>query len=241
MSDRKYLISSEEWDFSKCPKEELEECWWYEFKRELPHAHQVITKWRQICKKQTFDEFLKLAHMTHGHLYGFYEYLRLAMLISPESEHLYAFCSEWPKHPFLSIPDAERSRRLKQLSSKAESLAAQLTPTEPNLLDSMQSVMGLRQNVEFQINWQKSDRELLSFFAAWLVTHRPYKKKINTSIRRLQAGLKALGVLRILKVCNNDWEKIKNGDWLGDSHLPRAQAEWIKARARAEKIIENIS
>ena len=107
-------LSQFEWNFSTCPVWELEECWYYEFKRESPLVRKRVVDWRKSCDPPTFDEFLKLAQ---------------AMLMPPERGHLYAFCPEWPSYPYLDIPPAERKRRFSQLfRNETESLAAELEP-----------------------------------------------------------------------------------------------------------------
>jgi hypothetical protein len=107
-------LSRFEWDFSTCPAWELEECWYYEFKRESPVVRLIIVDWRKNCDPPTFGLFLHLAQM---------------MLIPPERKHLYAFCPEWPSCPYLSIPPAERKRRFSQsFRNETESLAAELEP-----------------------------------------------------------------------------------------------------------------
>jgi hypothetical protein len=237
MSDSGYQLSPKEWDFSNCPKEELEECWWYEFKRQLPHERQIIINWRQTCVEQTFDGFFKLHRM---------------MLMPPAPGHVYALCPEWPKYPFLSIPSDERARRLKQFfPDRTKSLADQLTPwpAEPTLYGLIQEFEGKRERPSARSQgddilprvWHKSNQEIVSFIKAWLATHRPDKTQIDTSIRRLKTDLKALGVRRIWEFCNYDWGKIYDGNWVGDKRLPRQQGEWSKAIARAEKVIRNLS
>jgi hypothetical protein len=219
----------EEWDFSDCPNQELTECWLYEYKRESPHAHQVILNWRQTCKVKTFDEFLWLVRTT---------------LTTIQYERLYALCPEWPAHPFLSIiPPAERTRRLKLLfPDEAKSRAAQSTPPPPMpgelplaVVNFIQELLGLEkelQDVTFRIRWQKSDRENLSYVAAWLKIERRCKAKSNVSNRSLRADLKALGAYRILKATG--------GDWRNASPIYVEHGEWIKADARAKSIIARI-
>jgi hypothetical protein len=226
MSDLGHQLARKKWDFSTCPKQELEQCWWYEFKSEILHERRVITDWRQICVEQTFDGFFRLHRM---------------MLMPPAPGHVYALCPEWPKDPFLSIPSNERARRLKQLD-ETKSLADQLTlgPVEPSMYDLIQEFEGKKKRPSARSLgddilpriWHKSNQEIVSFSKAWLATYRPDKTKIDTSIRELRADLKALGALRILREYAWDWTP---------AALYKAQGEWTKAQTRAKKVIRNLS
>ena len=218
----------EEWDFSDCPDQELTECWWYEFKRESPHARQVILAWRQACNAKTFDEFLWLVRTT---------------LTTPKYGHLYPLCPEWPDHPFLSIPPAERKRRRERSGpNETESLAAQLTP-QPAMpgklslavVNLMLELLGQEKQIEevlLSIPWQRSDKEILRYFGSWLKINRKCKAKPNVSNRSLRADLKALGVHRILKATRGE---SKNAPELYVEHT-----EWIKADVRAKGLIKRI-
>ena len=224
-------LSQFEWNFSTCPVWELEECWYYEFKRESPLVRKRVVDWRKSCDPPTFDEFLKLAQ---------------AMLMPPERGHLYAFCPEWPSYPYLDIPPAERKRRFSQLfRNETESLAAELEPrpAPPGAL-SLQEVNFIlelggkkeriqEEDVTFRIRRSMADKEILRRVAAWLKVHRSYKASPNVSNRRIRADLKALGALRVLRTENGDWKKGPEIYW--------EHGEWIKGRKRAEAVIERMN
>ena len=220
----------EKWDFSKCPDEELADCWLYELKSESPYARQKIASWRQTCNAKTFDEFLYLARGTlNWAKYG---------------QQFYALCPEWPDAPYLSIPPAERKRRMKLLfPDETKSRAAELkfplaVPGELSRdeVDFILELLGEREPVKsFPLlrDWpHKSDREVLREVARWLKNNRKGKPKPNVSRRYLCADLKALGAHRILEATG--------GDWSNAPQIYRYQSEWIKAGARAKRLLRRI-
>jgi hypothetical protein len=220
----------EKWDFSKCPDEELMECWFYEFRCESPYARQEIASWRQTCNAGTFDKLLYLARGT--------------LTWAKYGQQFYALCPEWPDAPYLSISPAERKRRLKLLfPDETESRAAELkfplaVPGELSRaeVDFILELLGEREPVEsFPLlsDWQhKSDREVLREVARWLKNNRKGNPKPNVSRRYLCADLKALGSYRILKATGGDWRNAPEIYW--------DQREWMKAYARVKRLIERI-
>src|SRR5262245_47395148 len=195
-------LSRFDWDFSICLGWELDECWYYEFKRESPVVRQIVVVCRKVCEPPTFDRFLNLAQM---------------MLMPPERGHLYAFCPEWPSYPYLSIPSAERKRRFSQLfPNETESLAADLEPRPApsgdlplGVANFILKLAGMKEwiqqeDVTFRIRRSMAHKEILRRVAAWLKVHLPYKASANVSNRRLRADLKALGALRVLRIENGD-------------------------------------
>ncbi len=93
-----------EWDFSKCPIEELRDCYVYEFTRKLPDVRESVRNWRERHPGKEFDEWLSIAGkptlLNRPRLFGY---------------SLFNFCPEWPEKPFLSICAMERDRRRKLL------------------------------------------------------------------------------------------------------------------------------
>jgi hypothetical protein len=163
----------------------------------------------------------------------------LARLLSapPQDGHLHPLCPEWPRYPFLSISPAERRRRLALLFS--ETLADKLDPRQPEvrpecLIDFIRNghLIGgkirhhIAENVLLHIDWRASDRELLTWLAAWLKENRKHKNTPDLSARKLRADLKALAALRLFRTDNQK-----------GSTLFAEQGEWIKARKRALRIL----
>jgi hypothetical protein len=219
-------LSEVEWDFSTCSNWELEECWHYEHQRESPLARQVILNWRIALKTSTFDELLRSAH---------------SMLMPPVRGRFYALCPEWPNYPYLSISLAERKRRFRQLfPDPRNSLAAELEPTAAppgglslgalNFILAMSGRDPTQEDVTFRINWQMPDKEIMHRVKAWLKVHRRIRASMNVSKRFLRADLKALSAFRILRA---------NEDASRRHEIFSEQSEWIKARKRAQKNIQN--
>jgi hypothetical protein len=225
-----------EWEFTSCPRQEFTELREYEFRRESPRVHQVILAWRDRTGVNTFDELLWKSRHT-------------LTQIGPDPGHLYAFCPEWPRFPYLDIPQAERDRRLKALfgdKTELEVLAAQLEvrPTLPGQLSAealsfiseLQGEKRSSQKVNWELNYGRfSDREFHRQLDAHLKLHRTCKAKINVSDRSLQADLKALGAYRLLRAYGgtNNYSDIV-------PQLFIFQSEWIKAKRRVEGIIKSI-
>lgn len=219
-------------DFTSCPGQELTELHEYEFSRESPRIHGVILAWRDRTGVNTFDEFLWRCRHT-------------LTQIAPEPGHLYTLCPEWPAFPYLDIPQAERSRRFNLLfddNAELKTLAAQLKVQpalpgrlSPEALSLIRALLGEKsvENVDWQIDYRFSDRELHRRFDAHLKLHRSCKAKINVSDRSLRADLKALGAYRLLRAYRgNCWDVVPR--------LFTYQSEWIKAKRRAEKLIRSI-
>jgi hypothetical protein len=219
----------EKWDFTTCPDEELADCRLYEFKSQSPYARQEILAWRQTCNAETFDEFLYLARGT--------------LTWAKYGQQFYALWPEWPDAPYLSIPPDERKRRRDLFGPNTESRAAELTPlpavpgklSQP-AVDFMLELIDQSGPVEyptFRIPWKEiSDREIRRRFALWLKINRKCKAKPNVSHRHMRADLKALGAYRILKATG--------GEWRNAPPLYVEYSEWMKAAARAKKLIKRI-
>jgi len=88
-----------EWDFGQCPKEELHDCWMYEFMRECPHILESVRTWRAAHPGKRFDDWLPIAGQA-------------SRKDRPEAGgwEAFPFYPEWPRQPYLSIPQAERER-----------------------------------------------------------------------------------------------------------------------------------
>jgi len=161
----------------------------------------------------------------------------------PERGHIYALSSEWPTDPYLSVPIAERSRRLKLLvPDKISSLAVQLVPNPEianelllKTLNFLREPRGGQTTIKtIQIDLKVSARELKRRFDAYLKVHQGSKGRTNISNRVLRADLKALVAWRILRDNNGDWCHA------GEPFLFAEQSEWIEAQKRAERIIRSI-
>jgi hypothetical protein len=81
-----------EGEFSSCPKDELWQCWFYEFARELPDYHKRVKAWRTSKGAQTDSKLTELL------LFG----------------AVFLFMDEWPETPYLKIPAKKRGEYPKQ-------------------------------------------------------------------------------------------------------------------------------
>jgi hypothetical protein len=178
----------------------------------------MVLKWRNdYPQAKTFDDLFALARL---------------MRVRPQDGHLYALSPEWPRYPFLSIPSAERRRRLAILfPTEPESLADQLDPRQPEIwqvsyIDAIRGEYHIAENVPLHFDWDQSDRMLNACFNAWLKKNRKHKPTQDLSARVLRADLKALGAFRLMRI-----------DKHRDSTLFGSQSEWIKARKRALRIL----
>src|SRR5438105_12791355 len=89
-----------EWDFSSCPDDEVFECRAYEFARETA---AIVEDVRSLRKRVTpvFEDLVKALRK---------RITRTARLMA-----LFWYCPEFPDKPYLTIPIAERQRRLRTL------------------------------------------------------------------------------------------------------------------------------
>jgi hypothetical protein len=184
----------------------------------LKHTIQMVFKWRNdYPQAKTFDDFFALARL---------------MSVPSQDGHLYALSPEWPHYPFLSIPAAERKRRLAMLfPSEPEDFADKLDPRHPEIwqvsyIDAVRGEFHIAENVLLHFDHQQTDRMLNACFNAWVKKNRKHKPTQDLSARKLRADLKALGELRTPKH--------------KDSNLFRAQSERIKARRRALQILAKL-
>jgi hypothetical protein len=232
-TEQKCGLPDSEHDFTECPRRQLTELHKYEVGRESPRLQRIILAWRDQTGVNTFNELLWKCRHT-------------LTQIAPEPGHLYAFCPEWPRLPYLDIPQAERQRRFEELfgdKTELKALATQLEirpplPGElsPEALSFITELLGGNIHIrKMRINWGSSDRELRRQFDAYLKFHRPRKPKNNVSERSLRAELKALGAYRLLKAYGG----ISNYSNI----VPQIfifQSEWIKAQRRIERIIKSV-
>jgi hypothetical protein len=88
-----------EWDFSGCKKDELRDCYFYEWMRELPIVRKKVDFWRKAHRGSKFDDWKYIfSSLTHPNRPPVFSY------------ELFNFCPEWPEKPYLSIAAEERFR-----------------------------------------------------------------------------------------------------------------------------------
>ena len=233
---RKFTTSDlprEEWDFSSCPKDDLFECWAYEFARETA----VICKDVKALRKGVapiFDDLVKA--------------LRARISRTPRLMAVFWYCPEFPKKPYLSIPVYERQRRLQTLwpvGSAALVVKPKIVPPDAaRQLARGRLIYGSLELAIFEIDWTESDTYLTHAFSEWLKENRSAAVKISETrgaghwTRRWADDLKALGAKRLLKNARR-WEDA----YTQTLETTRAglyggrEEVWKRAAKRAESLI----
>jgi hypothetical protein len=100
--------------------------------------------------------------------------------------------------------------------------------------------------VALEIDWRRSDENMLQAFAAWLKESRPKHIKATTKAtvgagsrrRQIRADLKALGAFRLLReygACHRAYNATY--DAVGDKFLRSHDSAWSRAKRRAEHVM----
>ena len=255
---KKAAMPREEWDFSKCPKEQLYECYCYEFARESKSYRRHVDSFRANAgAAKTFDDFFaysqtwRQTHREDG---------------MPENLHpgcMFNFSPEFPDTPFLSIKEDERKRRL--------CIVRQLDRDGKDLLNDSANFQRIpwplvfsrgreyfttprknRKRVAFDINWSLSEAQLVEMFRDWVRKKREWEQRERSGVsvgenrggggpqRQYASRLKHLGALRLSRHTGNDWNEAAGISELDNKKsIYVNQSEWIRARQEAEKIIAN--
>jgi hypothetical protein len=252
----KRALPKEEWDFSTCPNDELFECWFYEFTRQIPAVRAAVLKWRG--KSATYEGLIARSG-------GQYKALLFAAT--------FHYQPEWPLKPYLSISASERQRRRRLLfpDSNQRAMGLSLNPSVAlyNLTESYglcQLTNQFRKSISahgrpfayrdgmddeppmgelalLEINWNSSDKQLLAAFREWLKIHRPKGTPVCPVLeggksypKQERADLKALGAYRLLRAAAGDLSRLSEQE-----QLYQEQAAWIKARTRAKERIADLT
>src|ERR1035437_1206789 len=85
-----------EWDFSGCGKDELRDCYFYEFCRENQAVRKWVNNWREKPPGKKFDDWKPFFNRLSG------------VKQHPFFGEMFTFSPEWPASPFLPIPAEER-------------------------------------------------------------------------------------------------------------------------------------
>jgi hypothetical protein len=236
-----------EWNFKNCPHEELQECFYYEFYREVPEVREWITKWRNDAVGTDFEALE--SSLTFDRMGELGSRLNLPDI------GWFCIYPEWPQKPFLSIPDTERRERRHRLDPDPASRSSwRLYPsTEATRLDfatAWERIVKVFENsgvwpgadveetaliAAFKIDWEHSDKQLSEAFDSWLKTHRPNtitQRKSKTGggsdLREMRTNLKALGAFRQHESQSQLESQYKD------------QSGWLKAARKAEAIIAGL-
>ena len=250
------VLKREEWDFSQCPDEHLEACYFYEFARESEKAKAAERVHREQIESAADEheaEWLRNCRMLH--VFNFHK-----------------SCPEFPDTPFLLIPTAERTNRIASLSNPTALRQANLsTIIRTHTADYSQSKTlkyrtgywegAVEEGViaAFYIDWNIALPNLAKSFRQWLEDNKPpgacvgVKNGGGSTPRQQQTSLKALGALRLL--CRMSWEEayLHSKESRKDRHATPCPlfsdyaSAWVKAQKagkeacrRVGRIIESL-
>jgi hypothetical protein len=198
-------VSRAEWDFGACPSDELFECRTYEFAR----ATAVVVEDVASLRKGVPPRFEDLVRA-----------LRERINRSFRVGAIFWYCPEFPDKPYLTIPIAERQRRLRTLWPGPASSAITLKPKiiPPDIGQRLARERLFYDSLElalFEIDWTETDTYLSDAFFNWLRENRPTGiKQFQTRgagnfQRKWSDDLKALGAKRLLEKMGS-WEHAFN-------------------------------
>jgi hypothetical protein len=236
-----------EWNFEHCPKKEIEQCWLYEFSREVDWLKAAVAKRRGPFTTK----------------YG--ATVRVDSLTSFARDTLYAFLlmPQWPNEPYLSVPREERRKWIfwTRLETKKEFLAYSLVPIDvPEGIEEklvactqnwgtqfvrrprVRSGDNLSELALIQIDWTRPDSDLIRAFKKFVKVFRPL---VPDSLRvrhtgrtapdsRMLQQLVQLGRFRLLRANGNNFKRaIETG------HLAGSDTSWYRARRAVEALLKN--
>jgi hypothetical protein len=240
-------IPEREWNFADCPKDEIEQCWLYEFSREIDWLKAAVAKRRapittKCGAKVQVDTLTRFARET---LYAF--------LLMPQ----------WPAQPYLSVPQKERCMWIEWtcLETEQEFLASSLVPPDvpegigEQLAACLQNVGGLRlrrprvrsennllELALVRIDWKLPDSHLIRAFEAFVKEFRPlvpdslpvrHTGKTAPDSKRLWQFIQ-LGRFRLLRANENNVKRARE-----TGHLAGSPDPWYRARKAVEALLKN--
>jgi hypothetical protein len=237
-------LPEREWNFEDCPKDEILDCWHYEFAREIGWLKDIVERRRGPIT-------LKTGHQTHiDTLTPFARSTRYSFLIRPD----------WPAQPYLSAPPEERQKWIDwtRLETDQEHSAKSLVPKEVpkgielELTESLRDRwLGPRARVRsednrfeltlLRIDWARSDSVLSQAFESYLKEFRPishpnvlHTGRTSPDSRRFRQ-LEKLGRFRLVRA-NNDSVALARAT----GHLVTSNANpWYEARKTVEELLRN--
>jgi hypothetical protein len=257
----------EEWNFTDLTDDQVEECWSYEFARQLPGLIKRIEEWRARAPKQDdlFEAYRKLAG---GHASPFIQIADQLFLIPSGSYYLFP---EWPKTAYLKIKPSKRRERIENLwKEEKRSLPSrpEIVPhpaeygldfstrdygwnedawerfTENLKKEILRSntLRTLRGNSDelmmFRISWDMSDKSILGLISKWLAANRPKEFAKLGSVGRSNPLPKRRKQLEQLGKYRIVQQN--KGTWSiewNGKELFSDQSQWIKCRKSVEGVI----
>ena len=240
----------EDWNFSTCCDDEVQDCFDYEFARESQEAISYIERGRAPARGETFEDLFRLFWEDRPQYVG---------ENTPPTLHarLFSACPEWPDKPYLSINRQERKRRLTVMggTSTAHTINSDLSNLSGlGMVNGYYELGGTIQSIEhewqwyagFEIDWRLSNEEMIKSFKDWLIDNRPLHIKpikdgkvgAGSPQRQMRSDLKALGAFRLLRK-HGTWLKAYNAsfDDAKKELLAHSPSAWTRAKQRAASLI----
>jgi len=217
--------------FQDCPPPEREICWWYEYAREGCRGAPVqLALFPDLQDNNLFPEWPREPYLT---IPAIEREQRLIQLQRGTLSHLRCL-NLMPAFSVPISPDVAKRYldgfRVFEFSEDGSELRQRHLWPIREINDACWIVL-------FRIDWRRSDSEILTDFAAWLKEYRPkaFPSKVGSKTaagsypRELQADLKALGALRLLRFYKH-WQHIPT-----EAEIYESQAGWMTAQQKAEK------
>jgi hypothetical protein len=201
-------LPEREWNFEDCPKDEILDCWHYEFAREIGWLKDIVERRRGPITLKTGHQ-TSIDTLTHFARQTWYSFL-----LRPD----------WPAQSYLSAPLEERQKWIAwtRLKTEQEILSHFLVPTqvpkgiESELVDSLLNLGRARlrsksNRLEFallRIDWAMPDSLLNEAFESYLKQFRPlthpnilHTGKTSPDSMRIRQ-LESLGRFRLVRANN---------------------------------------
>jgi hypothetical protein len=215
-----------EWDFSTCPKDELQFCLFYEYAREDDLLIRRVQTWRAKAASKTIDELSALIPE------------RKRRWETSIMKHVFGYLPEWPETPYLAIKS--RREKLDRLMPDFPDFHI-ANPLECPIVnrDLLEQIAQEQDRtgkpiwtptsysfVVLQIPWEESKDYLVKKFAEWLDANWPggienRERRGDATTKAIRGFLSNLGVLRIRKYCGDRsyWERKRRATLKADTSL----------------------
>lgn len=241
-------LAREEWDFGKCPTDQLSLCFAYEYARESPwalekfkrrkeddhdewgiwHLHAPVLQGEQETDEE-FEKFLDEVGLSEEYDWDL-----------PPTVDLW-LPPEFPETPFLRCTFDFGAWQDWCDDYWAEELAPYETDDtwglRPLPLKDLPDIG--ETDYAFEIEWDASDGRLLKEFQAWLRKTRPrppVERRGKSQAREVAADLKALGSYRLLQRFSAPEAQEYTQQHMREG-LYAKLPDWYEARKRAERIL----
>lgn len=242
----------EDWNFDKCPDQELFACAFYEYARNSEYwlnkisAERKLPTWKGVVKElktltKNFDDLPWNDQIQRG---------------GKAHINFFRLFPEYPSVPWLKIPPEKRSERIKLLAKGFEFKCPPICPTSVEELrhkDEYESMVIYVNNTyyarvalcevrPFSICWKYSDADILAAFEQMLPKLRgstaPVKRRGRSQCRPvvLRAKLRELGAARLLKYLSANAALIYTEQQTKQS-LYTTIRSWRRAKHNAEQLL----